>query len=72
MMKLLKEIQLEKVLLNFYKRRFFTMKKIMKQFGEGIISFLACMFFLGGIATVFGICIITVVKLLSLFCGIIF
>ncbi len=48
------------------------MKKIMKQFGEGIISFLACMFFLGGIATVFGICIITVVKLLSLFYGIIF
>lgn len=48
------------------------MKKIMKQFGEGIISFLACMFFLGGIATVVGICIITVVKLLSLFWGIIF
>ena len=48
------------------------MKKIMKQFGEGIISFLARMFFLGGIATVFGICIITVVKLLSLFWGIIF
>ena len=41
------------------------MKKIMKQFFEGIISFLACMFFLGGIATVFGICIISVVKLLS-------
>ena len=71
MMKLLKEIQLEKVLLNYIKEIYY-MKKIMKQFGEGIISFLACMFFLGGIATVVGICIITVVKLLSLFWGIIF
>ena len=46
--------------------------KILKQLGEGLTSFLACMFFLGGIATVVGICIITVVKLLTLFWGIIF
>ena len=48
------------------------MKKIMKQFGEGIISFLACMYFLGGIATVIGICKKKKKKLLSLFWGIIF
>lgn len=46
--------------------------KILKQLGEGLTSFLACMFILGGMITVFGICIITVVKLLSLFWGIIF
>lgn len=46
--------------------------KILKQLGEGLISFLACMFLLGGIATVFGISIISVVKILTIFYGIIF
>ena len=48
------------------------MKKIMKQFGEGFISFLAVMFVLGGMATIVGMFTIIVIKLLTLFHGIIF